>query len=187
MPPPPLPHQPPATTTEMSLAELQQATNSFDDDSRGIGRGLQGVVYKADLRMPAAFKLLSGVQGEDEIRREVEHCSLAAIILTRCRFTPSASTRPQHASSTRLPLAESRARIVFRANDAKSRLALLGCANPSPLPWRLRCRILCDAPRLDLPPRRQPQVLHRDVKPPNVLLDEQCNARLADVGLQRRA
>ena len=131
------------------------------------------------------MKRLDGTQGEDEINREVE-------LLSRCHHRNLmplfAYCLDRSALCLVYPLAVGGSLLdrLILTNDAKSRLALLGCANPSPLPWRLRCRILCEALRgLSYLHGLTPQVLHRDVKPPNVLLDEDGHARLADVGLAK--
>ena len=60
-----------------------------------------------------------------------------------------------------------------------------------PLGWRERVRILRDVTRallyLHTPKGHKGVVLHRDVKPTNILLDEQLNAKLADIGLATEA
>ena len=71
---------------------------------------------------------------------------------------------------------------------ALARISRLGCA-PSPLDWRERLRVMRDTARalhyLHWPTASKGIVLHRDVKPTNILLDEQLNSKLADVGLAR--
>ena len=57
----------------------------------------------------------------------------------------------------------------------------------SPLDWKVRLRILRDASRglLYLHTRTELKdvIFHRDVKPANILLNEQFDAKLSDVGL----
>ena len=64
------------------------------------------------------------------------------------------------------------------------RLSLLGCETPAPLPWQTRCRILCETLRAltYLHGYDGPHVLHLDVKPSNILLDERCHVLLAATG-----
>ena len=64
------------------------------------------------------------------------------------------------------------------------RLSLLGCETPAPLPWQTRCRILCETLRAltYLHGYDGPHVLHLDVKPSNILLDERCHVMLAGAG-----
>jgi serine/threonine protein kinase len=83
-------------------------------------------------------------------------------------------------------------RLFPRAHGASARLALLGAApQPAPLPWDVRLRICAQiASGLEYlhaveAETHKPQVFHRDVKPANVLLDDDLHARLGDVGLAR--
>ena len=62
------------------------------------------------------------------------------------------------------------------------RLSLLGCEAPAPLAWQTRCRILCETLRALTYLHNGPHVLHLDVKPSNILLDERCHVMLAATG-----
>ena len=54
--------------------------------------------------------------------------------------------------------------------------------------WQLRCRVLCEALRaLSYLHGLTPQVVHRDVKPSNILLEADDHARLADIGMAKAA
>ena len=65
--------------------------------------------------------------------------------------------------------------------------AILGRNRSTPLDWRIRLRILRDASRglLYLHTRNglKDVVFHKDVKPANILLNGQFDAKLSDVGL----
>lgn len=60
-----------------------------------------------------------------------------------------------------------------------------------PLGWRERLAVLTDAVRglhfLHRPSGAKGVVLHRDVKPPNILIDERLTAKLSDFGLGKIA
>ena len=73
--------------------------------------------------------------------------------------------------------------------EGQQRLTALGHPQPPPpLSWRELLRIVRDVTRaLCYLHAQAPPVLHRDIKPSNILLDEQLNAKLADVGLAKQA
>jgi serine/threonine protein kinase len=78
---------------------------------------------------------------------------------------------------------------LLPTSHGAARLAQLGFASPPPpLPWQARVRILRDTLRaLAYLHRASPQVLHRDVKASNILLDAAGVAQLSDVGLAKEA
>ena len=78
-------------------------------------------------------------------------------------------------------------RLLLTA-EGQQRLARLGHAvTPAPLTWLQRLRIMQQAIGallyLHTPTAGKGVELHNDVKPSNILLDEQLNAKLGDVGL----
>ena len=78
-------------------------------------------------------------------------------------------------------------RLMPHSSSAKMRLtALSWAATPDPLPWRARMCIMRDAARA-LAHLHAQTMLHGDVKPSNILLDDRGVARLADFGLARMA
>ena len=78
-------------------------------------------------------------------------------------------------------------RLLLQSVPAQSRLRALGWgAMPPPLAWRLRLRILRDSARA-LAHLHAHALLHGDIKPSNILLDEAGGARLGDFGLARMA
>ena len=83
-------------------------------------------------------------------------------------------------------------RLFPLADGASARLALLGAVpHPAPLAWGVRVRIGAEiASALEYlhtadAETHKPHVLHRDVKPGNVLLDADLHVRLGDAGLAR--
>ena len=76
--------------------------------------------------------------------------------------------------------------------DDEAHLRRLGfSSSPKPLSWRQRLRIVCGAVEalvyLHTPTPTKPCVVHRDVKPANILLDESLNAYLSDTGFAKAA
>ena len=127
-----------------------------------------------------------GARGKRELRLEVE-------ILTRC-VHPNLLQLHGYCAQPPLCLVYPIARggnledRLLRTPDGLRRLALLGCDAPPPLPWQSRVRVLAETLRaLTHLHALSPPVLHRDVKPSNILLDERGRARLADVGLAKVA
>ena len=141
---------------------------------------------RAYVPQPVAVKRLSagGEQGERELRREIEiltHCSHPNLLplLGYCVDVRGLSLVYPIAAGGNFD-----DRLMLTA-ESHRRLQLLGCT-PPPLPWQTRCRILCETLRaLTYLHGLTPRVLHLDVKPSNILLDEHCHARLADAGLAK--
>ena len=67
-------------------------------------------------------------------------------------------------------------------------LAPLTCGALAPLPWQTRCRILSETLQAltYLHGYDGPHVLHLDVKPSNILIDEHCHVLLAATGTATR-
>ncbi|KAL6659489.1 hypothetical protein ACP70R_003529 [Stipagrostis hirtigluma subsp. patula] len=140
--------------------ELQKATSNF---TTLLGQGAFGPVYKADMSSgeTLAAKVLANnsKQGEKEFQNEV-------ILLGRLH----------HRNLVNLVgyCAEKGQHMLFRENSA-------------PLKWELRVNIALDVARgLEyLHDGAVPPVVHRDIKSPNILLDQSMHARVADFGLSR--
>ena len=174
--------------------ELANGTEDFNE-ARKIGEGGFGSVWKAS-SLPSlgggayAVKrlhcdpsrwqhVLSGLQSEIELLARCAHPNLLPVLaysvdpLAPCLVYPLA----------RGGNFEDR---LLRSPHGCGRLALLGVDTPAALPWRTRCRVLCESLRaLTYLHSLSPPVLHRDVKPSNILLDAECHARLADVGMAK--
>ncbi|XP_052179350.1 G-type lectin S-receptor-like serine/threonine-protein kinase RLK1 [Diospyros lotus] len=167
-------------TSETSLRrftyeELDVATNGFGEE---LGRGAFGIVYKGVVQMGGsrqvvAVKKLDRVaqQKEKEFKTEVNvigrtHHKNLVQLLGFCE-------EGQH----RMLVYE------FLSNGTLSSL-LFGDPKPS---WNLRTEIALGIARglVYLHEECTTQIIHCDIKPQNILLDEYYNARISDFGLAK--
>ncbi|CAI5459517.1 unnamed protein product [Closterium sp. Yama58-4] len=180
--------QPPAPTTagtagyatpaqdfkQYTLEELQAAMDHFWPNNV-CGEGSYGVVYKGWLDGQAvAIKQLKNPDAKaalDEIEREVE-----------------VQKRIDHPNAVRLLgyCTEDRALVYEFLSNGSLEDRMLCVGGTPPLMWPERCRIAMEvAAGLQHLHTRKPPIVHRDVKPANVLLDDNFTAKLGDVGLAR--
>ncbi|CAI6004412.1 unnamed protein product, partial [Closterium sp. NIES-64] len=139
------------------------------------GEGSYGVVYKGmidgqtvavkQLKNPDVKAALDEIDREMEVQKRIDHPN-AVRLVGYCR--------------------EDRSLVYeFMANGSlEDRLLCIGGCLPSSGPER--CRIAMEiAAGLQHLHTRKPPIVHRDVKPANVLLDDHFTAKLGDVGLAR--
>ncbi|KAK3442127.1 hypothetical protein EUGRSUZ_B02362 [Eucalyptus grandis] len=174
-----------------SFAELKSATRGF---SRAlmIGEGGFGCVYKgvvavpggapdgSDARMDVAVKQLNrnGFQGHKEWINEVnflgvvKHPNLVKLV--------GYCAEDDERGIQRL--------LVYELMRNKSLEDHLLARVPSPLSWKVRLKIAQDAARglAYLHEEMDFQLIFRDFKTSNILLDEDFNAKLSDFGLARQ-
>ncbi|KAG8046456.1 hypothetical protein GUJ93_ZPchr0008g13329 [Zizania palustris] len=154
--------------------ELQKATSNF---TTLLGQGAFGPVYKADLSSgeTLAVKVLANnsKQGEKEFQTEVlllgrlHHRNLVNLV-------GYCAEKGQHM-------------LLYAYMPNRSLASHLYGENIAPLRWDLRVNIALDVARgLEyLHDGAVPPVVHRDIKSPNILLDQFMHARVADFGLSR--
>ncbi|CAM0905134.1 unnamed protein product [Alopecurus aequalis] len=163
---------------ELTVSDLIRSTNNFDQ-ANIIGCGGFGLVYKAYLPdgTKAAVKRLSGDCGqmEREFRAEVEALSQAQhknLVSLRgyCRY-----------GNDRLLI------YTFMENSSLDYWLHERADGGYMLKWESRLKIAQGSARglAYLHKDCEPNIIHRDVKSSNILLNENFEAHLADFGLAR--
>ncbi|CAH8390000.1 unnamed protein product [Eruca vesicaria subsp. sativa] len=157
-----------------SIEEIEHATEFFADKYK-IGEGGYGPVYKCYLdHTPVAVKILraDAAQGRSQFNQEVEVLSCIrhpnmVLLLGAC---------PECGCLV----------YEFMANGSlEDRLFRLG--NSPPLSWQMRFRIAAEIGTglLFLHQAKPEPLVHRDLKPGNILLDRNFVSKISDVGLAR--
>eukprot|EP00252_Welwitschia_mirabilis_P021423 TRINITY_DN5499_c0_g1_i1.p1 TRINITY_DN5499_c0_g1~~TRINITY_DN5499_c0_g1_i1.p1 ORF type:complete len:496 (-),score=69.85 TRINITY_DN5499_c0_g1_i1:408-1895(-) len=159
-----------------TFEEIQAATDNFSDSAK-IGEGGYGAVYKGNLQHTiVAIKVLreQATQGIKQFRKELE-------ILSQIRHPHLVLL---------LGACTERGCLVYEYMANGSLEDRLHCkGNTPPLPWYLRFRIAWEiASALNFLHSTKPKpVVHRDLKPGNILLDHNFVSKIGDVGLARLA
>ncbi|KAH7286954.1 hypothetical protein KP509_32G029400 [Ceratopteris richardii] len=158
--------------------ELEMATNSFSD-SNVLGYGSDGIVYHGTLPdgTPIVLKNLSNNRGQadKDFKLEVE-----------------AVGRVRHKNLVRLSgycMEGSQRFLVYEyIENGNLEQWLHGTLGKSaPLPWDVRMKIIIGTARglAYLHEGLEPKVVHRDVKPSNILLDSLWNPKVSDFGFAK--
>ncbi|WCJ20046.1 protein kinase family protein [Euphorbia peplus] len=157
-----------------TIEEIEEATNDFSDQLK-IGEGGYGPVYKAYLdHTEVAIKVLrpDAAQGKSQFQQEVEVLSCIrhpnmVLLLGAC--PEYGCLVYEHMSNGSLD------DCLFRRGKSQ------------PLPWQIRFRIAAEiATGLLFLHQTKPEALvHRDLKPGNILLDRNFVSKIGDVGLAR--
>eukprot|EP00271_Cylindrocystis_brebissonii_P006705 TRINITY_DN19487_c0_g2_i1.p1 TRINITY_DN19487_c0_g2~~TRINITY_DN19487_c0_g2_i1.p1 ORF type:complete len:500 (+),score=70.50 TRINITY_DN19487_c0_g2_i1:388-1887(+) len=166
--------------------ELQKATQGFKDPDMVLGEGGFGKVYKGWLKevsssetYPVAVKRLNSesFQGQQEWLAEI-------IVLGKLRH-PNLVRLIGYSSD------QGEGLLVYEFLSLGSldyhlfREGVAGAERP-PLPWERRVQIALQAAQ-GLTYLHDNGVIHRDFKAPNILLDENYTAKIADFGLAKGA
>ncbi|CAF2056741.1 hypothetical protein HID58_070488 [Brassica napus] len=163
-----------AKNRKLTYIDVVKITNNFE---RVLGRGGFGVVYYGVLdNQPVAVKMLteSTALGYKQFKAEVE-------LLLRVHHKDLTCLVGYCEEGDKLSLI-----YEFMANgDLKEHLS--GKRGPSILTWEGRLRIAAESAQgLEyLHNGCKPQIVHRDIKTTNILLNEKLQAKLADFGLSR--
>ena len=148
-------------------------------DPEQVARGGMGVIYRAEdalLGRTIAVKVLADPYADDEgIRRRFTHEALAAARLSNAPNTITIFDVGEH---------EGRPYIVMEylvGGSLADRIAARGAQAPGPaLAWLEQAAAALDAAHAQ-------NIVHRDVKPANLLLDDEGRVRVADFGVASAA
>ncbi|KAI0518885.1 hypothetical protein KFK09_006322 [Dendrobium nobile] len=157
-----------------TIEEIEKATNYFAENLK-IGEGGYGPVYKCFLdHTPVAVKVLrpDAAQGRTQFQQEVEVLSCIrhpnmVLLLGAC---------PEYGCLV----------YEFMANGSLDD-RLFRRNNTPPIPWQHRFRIAAEIATglLFLHQTKPEPLVHRDLKPGNILLDRNFVSKISDVGLAR--
>ncbi|XP_034903903.1 U-box domain-containing protein 35 [Populus alba] len=159
---------------QYTIEEIEVATNYFESSNK-IGEGGYGPVFKATLdHTPVAIKVLRPdlSQGQRQFHKEVQVLSNVrhphmVILLGAC---------PEYGC------------LVYEYMEKGSlEDCLFRKGNTPPIPWRKRFSIASEISTglLFLHETKPEPLVHRDLKPGNILLDRNYVSKISDVGLAR--
>lgn len=157
-----------------TIEEIETATHEFSGSLK-IGEGGYGPVYRGELdHTSVAIKVLrpDAAQGHSQFKREVEVLSCIrhpnmVLLLGAC---------PEYGCLV----------YEYMANGSLED-CLFRKGNTPVIPWQLRFRIAAEIATglLFLHQTRPEPLVHRDLKPGNILLDSNYVSKISDVGLAR--
>ncbi|WCJ22783.1 U-box domain-containing protein kinase family protein [Euphorbia peplus] len=160
--------------SEFCFSEIEEATHNFDP-SRKIGEGGYGSIYKGLLHhTQVAIKVLHShsLQGPSEFQQEVDVLSKMRHpnLVTLIGACPDAWT------------------LIYEYLPNGSLEDRLSCRdNSAPLSWQTRIRVateLCSV-LVFLHSSKPHSIVHGDLKPANILLDDNFVSKLSDFGICR--
>ncbi|KAF7026424.1 hypothetical protein CFC21_038529 [Triticum aestivum] len=170
----------------LPLSLLEEITGDFSDEQE-IGRGGFAVVYKGKLenRTVAVKRMSNTYMYEKEFQREVE-CLMMVKHKNVVRFLGyCADTQgSMEKYDGKFVMADVQQRLLCFEYLPKGSLHEYITDTSSGLPWRDRYRII-EGVCQGLHYLHQKNIVHLDLKPANLLLDDNLVAKIADFGLSR--
>lgn len=168
-----------------SEEEIKIATNGFHE-SRMLGKGGQGIVYKGILSDNSEVAIKKARIGDasnatpQQIGTQVAEFINEVIVLSRITDTKVVKLIGC-CLETEVPF------LVYEfVSGGTLSDKLHGSKSGSFLQWKDRLRIAVEiATTLASLHSAQVQIIHRDVKPTNILLDEELSVKVADFGASR--
>ncbi|KAK3124180.1 hypothetical protein QOZ80_7BG0582980 [Eleusine coracana subsp. coracana] len=160
----------------LTYETVVRATGNFTA-SNCIGTGGFGATYRAEIApgvLVAIKRLAIGKQhGDKEFQAEVK-------ILGQCRHPNLVTLLGYH-------LSDSEMFLIYNYLSGGNLERFIQERSKRPVSWRKLHKIAMDVARAlaYMHDECVPRILHRDVKPNNILLDNECNAYLSDFGLAR--
>ncbi|ONI16265.1 hypothetical protein PRUPE_3G088300 [Prunus persica] len=157
-----------------TIEDIEAATNEFSP-ARKIGEGGYGPVFRGELdHTPVAIKVLrpDAAQGRSQFQKEVEVLSC----IRHPNMVLLVGACPEYGCLVYEYMAK---------GSLEDRLFQRG--NTPVIPWQLRFRIAAEIGTglLFLHQTKPEPVVHRDLKPGNILLDHNYVSKISDVGLAR--